>query len=126
MAREVLETVRVLTSSRVEALLTEIRDELRAMRREQRSLQTDVSDPADRDLLLRIRESIADRPFTAAGLLLHATADPSLSAALLAADVTDAHSLGLWCRRVSGASLDALQLDRAGRGHDGRRWRVTL
>ncbi|HEY1308461.1 MAG TPA: hypothetical protein VGF24_33155 [Vicinamibacterales bacterium] len=85
-------------------------------------------DDADRHLLVAVRESIADRPFTAKQLVRHSTADPALRDALIAADCgDDARALGALLRRMCGTRIEGgLYVDRVGTCRAGTLWRVRL
>jgi hypothetical protein len=82
-------------------------------------------DTADKVVLLAIAE-IGDWKWTSRQLMAHAAITPALQAALLAADVTDATDLGVFCRRVQVRGLDGIRLERLGECRDGVRWRVVV
>lgn len=84
-------------------------------------------DAADVALLIAIAEAIGDRPFTSAQLMAHADADPALREALTAADITTPRELGTLCaRRLEGAPLAGLCLERVHEHRDGILWRVRV
>jgi hypothetical protein len=84
-------------------------------------------DAADRALLVAIAESIGDRRFMSAELMHHATTiAPALHEALRAADVQDAHELGVLFRRLHGVTIDGMRVERTDTTRDGVRWCVRL
>ena len=58
--------------------------------------------------------------------MAHAQVTPALADALLACDVTDPHSCGMWLHRMCGVEVAGLQVVREGGTRDGVRWAVQL
>lgn len=83
-------------------------------------------DAQDIALLVAVVESIGDRAFTSSELMAHTEADSSLSAALLAADVTTTRELGHLFRRLEGIPLGGFRLERVGDQRAGVAWRVQV
>ncbi|MBA3505913.1 MAG: hypothetical protein H0T80_09075 [Betaproteobacteria bacterium] len=116
------------------ALLTQIRDELRAIHTTlaARRPAASVNDDSAADLLRAIAATTRGLTFTVSELLEHAeivadrAADQRLHDAIVAAcGAVNGRRLGKLLGRLEGRELDGLRVVRVGVGRDGIAWRVV-
>ncbi|MBA3776979.1 MAG: hypothetical protein H0X11_11155 [Betaproteobacteria bacterium] len=116
------------------ALLTQIRDELRAIHTTlaARRPAASVDDDSAADLLRAIAATTRGLTFTVSELLEHAeivadrAADQRLHDAIVAAcGAVNGRRLGKLLGRLEGRELDGLRVVRVGVGRDGIAWRVV-